>query len=93
MFNHIETTSLTNQLCQLETLDAAWRKVRANKGGPGSDGVTIQQFESDLPKHLRQSEKHYSETDTTCIQERNTPNQTFWAIPNTTAKKHSCTTQ
>lgn len=53
MFNHIETTSLTNQLCQLETLEAAWRKVRANKGGPGSDGVTIQQFEMELPKHLR----------------------------------------
>jgi len=32
------------QLCQPETLYAAWRKVRANKGGPGSDGVTIQQF-------------------------------------------------
>lgn len=52
MFNHFETTSLTKKLCQLETLDAAWRKIRANKGGPGSDGVTIQQFESDLPKHL-----------------------------------------
>ena len=54
MFNHFETTSLTNQLRQLETLEAAWRKVRANKGGPGSDGVTIQQFETQLPKHLRE---------------------------------------
>lgn len=61
MFNHIETTSLTNQLCQLETLDVAWRKVRANKGGPGSDGVTIQQFESDLPRHLRQLSSELAE--------------------------------
>ena len=48
------TMSLTEQLCQVETLEAAWRKVRANKGGPGSDGITIQQFEAQLPKHLSQ---------------------------------------
>lgn len=48
MLNSTPTASLTTQLCQPETLHAAWRKVRANKGGPGSDGVTIQQFETNL---------------------------------------------
>ena len=54
MLDYTPNTSLTAQLCQPETLYAAWRKVRANKGGPGSDGVTIQQFEANLMKHLRQ---------------------------------------
>ena len=42
------------RLCQTETLAEAWRKVRKNKGCPGSDGITIQQFEAELNKHLRQ---------------------------------------
>ena len=61
MFNYVPTTSLTTQLCQTETLAAAWRKVRANKGGPGSDGITIQQFEVNLVKHLRQLARELAE--------------------------------
>ena len=61
MFNYIPTTSLTTQLCQTETLAAAWRKVRGNKGGPGSDGITIQQFEANLTKHLRQLSRELTE--------------------------------
>ncbi|MBF6221379.1 reverse transcriptase [Nocardia abscessus] len=30
----------------------AWEKVKANKGGPGADGVTIEDFEKDLKKNL-----------------------------------------
>lgn len=52
MLNFTAPTSLTTKLCQIETLHAAWRKVRANKGGPGSDGMTIQRFEAQLNKHL-----------------------------------------
>ena len=61
MFDYSMNTSLTTQLCQPETLHAAWRKVRANKGGPGSDGITIQQFEAQLNKHLRQLSRELSE--------------------------------
>ncbi len=61
MLNSTPTASLTTQLCQPETLHAAWRKVRANKGGPGSDGVTIQQFETNLAKHLRHLSRELTE--------------------------------
>ena len=61
MLDYTLNNSLATQLYQPETLQAAWRKVRANKGAPGSDGVTIQQFEADLTKHLRQLSREISE--------------------------------
>ena len=61
MLDYTPKSSLTTQLYQPETLNAAWRKVRANKGGPGSDGVTIQQFEANLAKHLRQLSRELAE--------------------------------
>ena len=61
MLDYTSSPSLSTQLCHPETLHAAWRKVRANKGGPGSDGVTIQQFETNLTKHLRQLSREISE--------------------------------
>ena len=61
MLNCTPSASLTTQLCQPETLHAAWRKVRINKGGPGSDGITIQQFEAHLAKHLRQLSRELAE--------------------------------
>ena len=61
MFDFTQSATLSTQLCQPETLHAAWRKVRANKGGPGSDGVTIQQFEVNLTKHLRQLSRELAE--------------------------------
>jgi len=54
MLDYTLDNSLATQLYQPETLHTAWRKVRANKGDPGIDGVTIQQFEADLTKHLCQ---------------------------------------
>ena len=61
MLDYTPNNSLSTQLCDPETLHAAWRKVRANKGGPGSDGVTIQQFETNLTKHLHQLSRELSE--------------------------------
>lgn len=61
MIDYTLNNSLATQLYQPETLHAAWRKVRANKGGPGSDGVTIQQFEANRTKHLRQLSREISE--------------------------------
>ena len=61
MLDYTLNNSLATQLCQPETLHAAWRKVRANKGGPGSDGVTIQQFEVNLAKHLHQLARELAE--------------------------------
>ena len=61
MLDYTLNNSLATQLCATETLHAAWRKVRANKGGPGSDGVTIQQFEANLTKHLRQLSREIAE--------------------------------
>lgn len=61
MIHNTPTASLTEQLCEIETLETAWRKVRANKGGPGSDGVTIQQFETHLTKHLNQLSREIGE--------------------------------
>ena len=61
MFDYTPESSLSTQLCQPETLHAAWRKVRANKGGAGTDGVTIQQFEAHQTKHLRQLSRELAE--------------------------------
>ena len=44
--------SLMQQVVEEENLYAAWRKVRANHGGAGTDDVTLSEFEENLPRHL-----------------------------------------
>lgn len=41
---------LMEEVCERRNLEAAYRKVRANKGAPGVDGMTV----VDLEAHLRQ---------------------------------------
>ena len=36
----------------LAALHEGWRRVRANKGGPGLDAITVQQFETGLEDRL-----------------------------------------
>src|SRR5271169_4040424 len=38
------------EVCERENCKQAWARVKANKGSPGVDGMTVQQ----LPEHLKQ---------------------------------------
>ncbi len=44
------TASLMEEVCQRSNWQEALRRVRANKGSPGSDGMTV----DELPEYLRQ---------------------------------------
>ena len=44
--------STLTRIAAPETLREAWRRVRANKGGPGGDGVTLAEFERALDRNL-----------------------------------------
>ncbi len=43
--------SLMEEVCQRENLKKAWQRVRANKGSPGVDGMTIDEFPGYLREH------------------------------------------
>lgn len=43
---------LFGQIVRLQTLEAAWEKVRANHGAAGGDGMTVEEFDVDLPTRL-----------------------------------------
>ena len=50
----IEGPSLFEVLCTIERLEAGFRRVKKNKGSPGVDGVTIDEFETRLSEELSQ---------------------------------------
>jgi retron-type reverse transcriptase len=45
------------EIARVETLAEAWRRVRANKGGPGGDGVTIDDLATGIELSLEDLSK------------------------------------
>ena len=45
------TNRLMEEVCQTENLNRAYRRVKANKGAPGVDGMTIAQLRSWIAEH------------------------------------------
>ena len=43
--------SLMEEVCERENLEDAWQRVRANKGSPGVDGMTIDETRDYLREH------------------------------------------
>lgn len=50
----INTGSLFPQLCDIEKLRLGFKAVKKNRGSPGIDGVTVDEFESRLEEELSQ---------------------------------------
>ncbi len=46
--------SLFEEICDITTLRKAFKLVKRNKGAPGIDGVTIENYEVNLEEELRQ---------------------------------------
>ena len=50
--SHTESSALTAELmeevCERENMKAALRRVEGNRGGPGSDGMTVEELRDDL---------------------------------------------
>ena len=53
--------SLIDKVYKTENLLSAYRKVAANKGAPGVDHVTVEDFTADLIRHIRKLEDHLRE--------------------------------
>lgn len=49
--------SLIDKVYKAKTLNAAWQKVRSNKGAAGVDKISIKQFESKQEQYLAELEK------------------------------------
>ena len=47
-------TDLFKKICALETLKEAFKTVKRNKGAPGIDDITIEEYERNLEENLKQ---------------------------------------
>jgi retron-type reverse transcriptase len=60
---------LFEELCTIERLSAGFSRVKKNKGSPGVDGVTIEDFGPRLREELNQlKEEHYTPNVVVCGQ-------------------------
>lgn len=57
MFKYAEETALFETVCDLHVLREAFRAAKRNKGAPGIDGVTIEEFGLRLDQELAQLKK------------------------------------
>lgn len=48
------TEGLLEEICSTNTLEQAFKLVKRNKGAPGIDGITIEEFEENLLENIRQ---------------------------------------
>lgn len=53
--------SLIDKIFSLETLQAAWKKVRSNKGAPGIDEISIGRFEYNADIYLKEINRELRE--------------------------------
>ena len=53
-FNFNSGQSLFEKICDISTLKKAFKFVKKNKGAPGIDGITIEEYETNLEEELRQ---------------------------------------
>src|SRR4051794_14387877 len=51
VLSELKSTGKSFEISKREVWEA-WEKVKRNKGGPGVDGITIEDFEADLRNNL-----------------------------------------
>jgi group II intron reverse transcriptase/maturase len=57
LFKYAEENALFERVCDLHVLQEAFRAVKRNRGAPGVDGVTIEEYGRRLPEELGQLKK------------------------------------
>src|SRR5215472_9458425 len=57
--NPASTKQLMEAVCERENLKAALQQVRANKGSPGADGMTVVGIKDYLKQHWQPSGNNY----------------------------------
>jgi RNA-directed DNA polymerase len=50
--------TLMEEVCKRENLEAAWKRVQSNKGGPGVDGMTVKDAKAHLCEHWPSIRSH-----------------------------------
>lgn len=73
--------SLFDKVCRMDVLEEAWKLVRTNQGAPGTDDITIEEFQKDQSSNLEAIAKELREQKYVA-----TPARRVW-IPKSNGKK------